>query len=426
MVARSSVDGKLYPWTALTAMRTGVGFKGPGTPLDVAVTGRIVNVPPVINPLELHEVTTRGGLPNARTNYTLPISSINPFFIRSDGSALRVMWTNVGILSGVKTTSGGTVTFHKAEFEYPIGTFTPITFNGGSPTLTTGAEITVSDPLAITVSKGNPRGNIWTARTHSVAMFHGSSSPYMNPVLGESVALNTNYAVSGRGFAGTIAGEYWLGPARIMGMTRDRNDICSIADSLSYGAGETQATQDATGDCGTIARAFGSNYSYFRLGGPGMSAEQFTGDVAAHMLAVYNYAPASWNIVGMGTNDRRILGRTALQIEASVSAIPGQFPVGTKFALATIPPDADTTDGYTTLIGQTPLDGGVFDAFNAWARAVPAGFALGCKDFASFLEQGTTGKWQVTGSPGIAAYASDAVHPTALGNERLRNRFSFP
>jgi hypothetical protein len=39
MQARSSADGHLYTWRALTRDFLGVGYTGPGSPLDVCVAG---------------------------------------------------------------------------------------------------------------------------------------------------------------------------------------------------------------------------------------------------------------------------------------------------------------------------------------------------------------------------------------------------
>lgn len=43
MVAKSSTDGKLYPWLSAAPDFAGAGWASPGSPLDICVTGGVLD-----------------------------------------------------------------------------------------------------------------------------------------------------------------------------------------------------------------------------------------------------------------------------------------------------------------------------------------------------------------------------------------------
>ncbi len=373
--------------------------------------------------LKLREVGTRGCIPNSFFATTNAYNSRNAFYIRGGAvKALQFAWCNWYMNNGTETPSGGVMTLH-AALEYPLGTTPrrPILF-GGSQTGTAASGATlVSDRLAIDVPD-NSLCRVWTQGVNT-AGYCFTAGPWkkVGGTLDDASVYNSG--ASNFTQTGTFADDgvsFCFAPTRVMGLTAGNSDCMLLVDSRGQGLGESQATQDDTGNCGDVPRAIGPTHAYWRQGGSGMTVNQYLGGNARQLaLAALSAAPA-YMFVQAGFNDLRT-GRSSAQLVTDVLAAIALNPGALAYFNNTLAPWTTSTDAWATLVNQAAASGAAntqIALYNALTRGAGIGGGVIGKDVAQYLEPAIpSAVWQVTGGTGVAAYTGDGVHATALADK---------
>jgi hypothetical protein len=354
----------------------------------------------------LRQVATRTRIPSARDLTNKQFNSRSWHIARDDITSLQIGFPNWFSATGVDQALGGAGTLF-AAIEYPASTFTRITWNGGSTSITIADFATaISDALAISIPNGS---------TFYVRMFY--SGVTAAPSSGLSIEADTargdaiNIAASGLSdltMGGTIThnGTYIITPCCIIAQSY-RPAVAILGDSIAAGANDSYS--DATGDIGSIARSIGAQCAYMNLA---ISSEQLTGFITVNskrriQLAQY----ATHVIMGDGRNDLFAAHRTSAQYLADAGTLRQILP-NHKFIETTKFCSTSSTDSWATVGNQTTLnatDETNRVSINTAIRANIAGVAQ-FAEIADIVESArNSGKFALIG--GVAT-TSDGIHPS--------------
>jgi hypothetical protein len=293
-----------------------------------------------------------------------------------------------------------------ASIEYPVGTFTQVTFSASaSGTIPNGSTLT-SDPVNLAIAKGDAFYSRSYFTSTAGIIYHGQVNTLS---LGERVAFGVSGIVD-MTMGGTVPAGSDIGyaPLAIIGQTRVPS-FALLGDSKVAGVGDTVST--TTSAVGELARSFGNDFAYINLG--------FTGTTAAQIVAQGASGPrvlaglyCSHVICELGVND---LPRGAAPILADLQTIRGFFP-GRPFVQSTITPK--TTGAWTLADGSdqtVTAQESSRVSLNASIRAIPSGFA-GFLEIADQVESARdSGKWKAPG------YTADGLHETPTGYLAIQN-----
>ncbi len=145
-------------------------------------------------------------------------------------SSLQIVWGNwyVTQTTCVETAGGSTASI-TASIEYPVGTFTPVKFNGSTGAAVISGSNVVSDTVAVSIPKGafffvrmhfSTSGGTISTQTRPASAPFGQIADLAN---GEAVTYGTS--VVDQTMGGTVVdsagdGTVWTGPLAIIGATR--------------------------------------------------------------------------------------------------------------------------------------------------------------------------------------------------------------
>lgn len=306
-------------------------------------------------------------------------------------TSLRVAFPNW--VFGTNVNSVATVT---AAIEYN-GVAYPLTWHGAS-SVGIGADSTgqLSDALAVTIPAGdaffvrsfytNAAGSIiWQYYSDSASIFGAADTAN-----GEQYRFGATDQTNATGnlTGGTSEPLAIYRPSLIVG-TNTGKSYFLIGDSRHYG--NIDAYTGTSGDRGQIARAVGAVSGYINFGSPGELASDL---VASHERRNFHANYCSHVICEYAANDI-ISSHSAATIAADLSTIAGYFPNFSTYQ-TTITPMVSTSDGGSTLGGQTPYaTEAVRTALNGLIRAGISGFT-GYLEVADIVESARdSGKWKV-------------------------------
>ncbi|HTV26815.1 MAG TPA: peptidoglycan-binding protein [Xanthobacteraceae bacterium] len=355
-------------------------------------------------------VATRGYIDVGDNTTDKQLMSRTFHYARSNITSLQLVlpdwWINGSAASEQLMAKSATTT---ASIEYPVGTFTQVTF-GGSATGTIPAGGTlVSDPVSVTIPSG--------AEFYVRVFFENASgivySGKGDPSFGDATTIGTS-TVQDQTMGGTVAnnaGSEMYAPAAIIGTTTEPS-VFIVGDSRIYG--NDDPSDDTSGDAGEVARAIGPNFAYVNAGASGLRTDFLVNFLNAdepsdaNMYKLASYASDIINETGVVDV---ILGSTTPQIENNLATLWSLFPPGIPVYQTTMPPYTTSTDGWTTLVNQTPnSDDAARIATDDWIRTTPLGLA-GYFEVANLMESAQdSGLWKVPG------YTTDGVHETTTGN----------
>lgn len=223
--------------------------------------------------------------------------------------------------------------------------------------------------------------------------------------------------------SGTVAnnsGSEMYAPAAIIGTTTAPS-VFIVGDSRIYG--NDDPSDDASGDAGEVARAIGPNFAYVNAGASGLRTDFLVNFLNAdepsdaNMYKLASYASDIINETGVVDV---ILGSTTPQIKSNLTTLWSLFPPGIPVYQTTMPPYTTSTDGWTTLVNQTPnSDDAARIGTNDWIRTTPSGLT-GYFEVANLMESSQdSGLWKVPG------YTTDGVHETTTANTDIENSGVF-
>lgn len=373
-------------------------------------------------------VATRGFVAGQQ-NGALFYGNSRSFHVAADNiSALGIVlgnWRNsTEVVVGI-----GSATY-TASVEYPAHTIIgQIKWSGATSIVLSSGQQILSDivPLATTIPKGttffirnfqvNPTGILFNSTAASGSPFWpnaGDALEYSSTVIADQT-LNAAYTyVNGAG-----GGPQY--PYAIVGRTTKPSVLC-IGDSRVQGGGDTPSS--GAGAIGELARsidvsgiaysnvgASGDSYGSFISGTPGQNGQNI------NRIALGNYA--SHIFFNYGVND--VIAAASLPtLQANARTAWALFP-GKKIMHITIPPRTASSDGWTTLAGQSavanfPINGtGVRDSYNAWLLTKPAPLS-NVFDVSSIVTSvGNPDLWNVPvagGGTAVAIQTTDGLHET--------------
>lgn len=294
-------------------------------------------------------------------------------------------------------------------------------------TLPAGVGHILSEPIGI------------SAAAHEVLISQISMEVASGEYYPASQLASTINSILALQFASTLSGSSsqvgsfsWAGTSRTSGaspavtawLAKPKQNYPSIgitADSIGDGSGE--AGGDGFGNYGWICRGLynvGSDnraIPYIRISRPGDSFNTYTnasGNKGTRRLALLDYV--SYLFSQMGTNDAAN-GTSAANIKSRMQFMWQQGKNrGKKVYQSLIMPRSSSSDGWTTVNGQTAdvvgfTVGGVRDQINAWIPTqVGQGLLDGYVDPNPYVETAPGSNLWI---PGMTA---DGVHPTPAGH----------
>jgi len=354
-------------------------------------------------------VAARSNLNTVLTAVTTPYMSRKFFVATDDITALQVAFPNWSNNGGfVETPSGGVLSV-AASIEYPVGTFTQLTF-GGATTGTAASGDTLWSDL-VTLGTMIPNGATaylrWFAsNTVKMPVGTGTVVPYSGApqYVAGGDACHSNGTDQTMG--GTVVDDgtgVILWHAAIVGMTT-KPTFAITGDSKAAGVYDTG---DATGGTGELERALAAlGYAYINVAIPGDRVTQFINNSSRRMAL----ARLCSHIIVQGSINDISAGRTAAQLLADRQTLRNLAPLRTFFG-CTISPKSTSSDSFATVANQTvDVNNGVRQTVNAAVLAGETGYTTPAIDINSFMESATPGKWKAPG------YTSDGVHELRAAN----------
>lgn len=363
-------------------------------------------------------VATRAGIPTTGVSVgpqTLYGNYRTGHLAADNITALIIGFSNIlakDVESGTTTTR--TVS---AQVEYPsgtiIGTLTFTAFQtGGNPLI--GTIPAVADPATTyglmpsdrcTLSATIPVGaRFW------IGSFQTTPAAGINQILcyasgrdvanGDCSEVSVTPIASRQGTGGVFAqsgvgAALWFPPAFIVANSSVPS-LTGPGDSGEFGTGmvgPNDTGQPSDLRAGNLFTSLVMPRGFVNIGAQGAAMGTWPA-AATSRKTLLPYG--SSNICELGGNDLATAGNAAATIAAAQVYATGLMAGANKKFLTTIMPYVLTSsDDWSSLLGQAPGNAAIRAAYNALARAIPAGFD-GCFDIASGIENTTIdGKWLI-------------------------------
>ena len=333
-----------------------------------------------------------------------------------------------------RNTLGADVTI-EASVEYPAGsgTFTPLTFAGGSTSgVVTNGGVLKADLLTIAI----PAGAQFRIRTVVTAISSSTFVPCYQYILAPNATSYADGGASGNlKTSGTITAaaesRIW-GPIAIMGELDAANCRGFVLHGTSSGMGTGDTSTGPKGGTGYLQRAVDPLYPWVGLLTPG--ATEINGTRFDDMTKLYLLAAAMNSLGGVsdvitqgGTNDFTNQSKNADEL-AGFQRCYSSLWAGARHIRVTMTPYSTSTDGWLTAANQTVTTLGTYSAqmptYNANMRAgVGVGDVYGVIDAATIASSATdSGKWK-DASP---AWTTDGLHPNGTGHAAIAAAITIP
>lgn len=332
--------------------------------------------------------------------------------VHSPVTFIRLGWANarIGAVSSVIVeTSDSDINNFEAAIEYPVGTFTRVTFKGATSTSIAAGAYVESDDIPIFV----PEGADIYVRTYGVCASGKLTTVFMSPYPADNDASRLEYGttaapITNKVMGGTLTNTnqyvqfrptvilsmstkaaYWLdGDSRMVG----QNDTLSGARPV---VGQVEPSVYAAGVAYTKAAR---------------SGQKLSEALAAYKLRGYLVSRYHTHIItNLGINDLTGAISSVDALVANHAKLRAQFP-DHWLATMTLPPE--TTGTYTTLDGQTPSARAPSrDAYNALLLS-------GALDFDAVYDLNAVAEAVNSRGEKVwkAGYAVDGLHENQTGN----------
>lgn len=346
-------------------------------------------------------VATRSQVAQSNTAGSHFMNSRSWHIARDNISSLAIIlpgWRSAGGESAL----GETLTY-TASVEYPAGTLTQITFNGGSASGSPvdGGQI-ISDTIKLPVPIPNG-ANFWI-RNYQIGptqIIFDLSEVW--PAGGDKWDFSATSLTDGTLVAGYTypnqGGGAPLYPLAILGMTK-KPSVLLIGDSQVAGGADTP---DSSGDTGLFARSVGPKFGYSKTGSNGESAAHFATVTPTNRIALGKYATAV--ISDFGGNDDQ--GGSAPVAEAFIQACWAYYS-GKQIFQSTLTPRTSSTDAWATVGNQTDTTT-IRSLLNTWIRTTPPGIVTYFDTTPVVESSPNSGLWKAPG------WTVDGLHTTQQG-----------
>lgn len=339
-------------------------------------------------------------------------------------SVIQLVYTNwyVNQSTGAESNPGAATTV-AYSVEYPLGTFTQVTWNGGSPSasVANGAtQLTDQTALGFTI----PPFTWFRIRMYvanSTLMIYNGFSFARDAERGDQFQFNGSNLTMG----GTITSSgadftNMINPTAILASSTLR--VWGLfGDSIT--AGVNDLIPDPSGGFGLFGRAVARNVPHVNFGCPGDRLSWFVGSNAKR-IALAGTVGITDAIQAYGVNDfgNGVSSATMIADDTTFQGLLPNLPIWR----ATVTPQTSSSDNFETATNQTVTSSGGNTqriAFNTNLRAGTAAGWSGIIDTAQLLETATTdnvgpvlngGVW-IPGYTNTGATFGDGVHTSTRG-----------
>lgn len=337
-------------------------------------------------------------------------------------SAVQLAYANwyVNQSNGVETGPGAATTV-AFSIEYPIGTFTQVTFGGqATGSISSGATgLTDLVTLGFTIPAFTWfRVRIYAA--NATQMVYNGWANLRDAARGDQFQFNASNLTMG-GTITSSAGDLanMITPAALMANSNLRV-WAPIGDSIT--AGVNDLTSDPSGGSGLFGRAIARNLPHVNFGAPGDRLSWFVASNAKRVALAATIGATEF-INAYGVNDIGANVTSATLIADDVT-FQGLFP-SQPIWRSTLTPQTTSSDNFETATNQTVTSSGGNAQrilFNTNLRNGVTGWA-GVIDPAAFFETSTAdnigpvlngGAW-IPGMTNTGATSGDGVHPSTRG-----------
>lgn len=367
----------------------------------------------------LGQVATGTHLPAVPSTTNKQAMGRNGHYARDTLSTFQLVFPNFYVNTasgGAETAIGSNPATITCGIEYPVGTFTQVTFSGAAAGSIPAGGMLISDPISVPI----PSGALFFSRPYftnpdGIALFNVG----MGTGLLDGASGIADLSVT----AGTItAGNFAYGPCAIVAMT-NKPSAGLIGDSRLIGLGETFSSTVYLR--GHIERMLGSSLPFLSFAESGDRVNWF---VASHTNRLSLLQYVTHIICNYGINDIVSGGRTAAQVHADLQTMFALTNIaGKNVYQISLEPISTSTDAWATETNQaTTATNGTRNTFNTTLRAGVANvtqvfdFDLGYEE--SFVTNGIFQAPGGTGSPPpSAAVTNDGEHLNTYGTLRLLN-----
>jgi hypothetical protein len=363
-------------------------------------------------PKTLRQVATRSMHQTEFTSVNKQIMGRSLHVARDAITSLQLVYGNWYVVSttGVETNVSATTTI-EASIEYPVGTFTRVTFSGiNLGSMASGANI-ISDATSVNIPDGatfyvrtwknSTAGVTWTSiQSLSAGTSNGEGLMY---------GVTTPNLVMG-GAVGQSGGGY-LAPSAIIANS-NKPAIGVIGDSIALGLKDLPDNA-STADVGIFGRGI-NDYAYLSTAQRTDRAQWFVAGSTKRVALINAYCT---NVMcNFGINDNAN-ARTAVQTYADLQTIKGLFGSKPFFQTTMSPVTNNGTSGnWATTIGQQlQAWEAVRLALNVLIRANTAGFTYVLETADIFETARNSGFWINDGT--AFGFVADGIHPKAIADK---------
>ncbi|MGM9473201.1 SGNH/GDSL hydrolase family protein [Pseudarthrobacter sp. YS3] len=326
------------------------------------------------------------------------------------------------------------------------GSLYPLTFGGASQKTLSNGQFAISDALPITVAAGDSMP-VRTFVTGAVGAYvPWVSNDNLQTARGEGEVTNADLTLAGSGTIAANGSAFGRGPTGIHGLSPASTvSVLVCGDSITEGGNDTTGGMPK-GFATRGLRAAGVPYT-----NAGKWAEQAGGLYSGGTTtALFNarfhpqmLAAATHVLCEQGRNDVANVNTVASLMAIYLGLWGALGSGGAKVYQTTITPGSDSTDGWTTLVGQTARTAQTQEAkrvsLNDWFRdgaptVAGVGVTAGSTDptakragaaghpLTGYIEVADTvessrnsGKWAVD----AGALTADGTHPETIGHNRM-------
>lgn len=373
----------------------------------------------------LRACATRCSAPDASNPGFTLLSGWTQHMMTDDVPSFQVVYPNWIANSQSSQSQGGEIGLGAltltAALEYPIGTFTRITFGGvASASIVSGSQA-ISDSVKVAIKKGATFRLRYFYQNAGGIIFDNRQSPGETTCFGTSgltdVTMGGTPSGGSGGGSGGVNGSgspYSYRPVAIIGLTT-RKAILAIGDSRFTGSGvnSTDQQSDAFGGLGMFERSFCRGESAYVLASK--ASESAANFLVGYANRVALAAYCDIIVGGYGVNDF-VEGAQKATVESRIASIAALFP-GKPVYWTTIATETNSTDSWATTANQTKTLGandsyrtGLNDDLRSGSIAGLAGFV----ELADVVESArNSGLW-------VPGYTSDGAHANQTGCEAIR------
>ncbi len=244
--------------------------------------------------------------------------------------------------NGTEANNGADSTI-TASIEYPVGTFTRVTFGGSASGTVPAGSTLFSDEINVFIPNGATfYVRLWTK--NATGLVYNNNHIAMTGEM-NAYGVTTPDLTMGGSFA--TATNIMQAPCAIIGVT-SKPSVWLAGDSRMQGIKDTG---DASGNVGEGARSIGNQFAYINAG-VASDRVQLAAANYTRRLALAQYC--THVVSNYGINDNRSNGgnRTSAQVITDLNTFAGLFG-GKPFYQCTIPSYTSSTDGWTTTANQS-------------------------------------------------------------------------